>query len=94
MIIFKPVARIGVMRHGRYLFRIDGVMIANKLLGTENIEIDLEVFSVYVAYSPCGKVCFSLFEMPFLKLKSKFSTIHQSIIEVGVKRTHILYHLP
>ena len=75
---WRPIARIGAISYGVYLFHIHGIVVAEKLLFKANVHDPIMLFFasmiVTVAVAECS---FRFFEMPFLRLKARFSVVHQ-----------------
>jgi len=73
----KPIARVGAISYGVYLFHIHGIMISKKLLQQVSIENHFIVFIVsFILTAFIAELSFRFYEKPFLKLKSKFSSLH------------------
>jgi peptidoglycan/LPS O-acetylase OafA/YrhL len=76
---FRPFARIGVISYGIYIFHIHGITIAEKVLHKLNIDNVSIIFLLgYTATIIIAELSFRLYEAPFLKLKAKFSSVHQA----------------
>ncbi len=71
-----PVARIGVISYGIYLYHIHSIVVAEKLLQRFGVHFDLAPFLLggFIAIV-VSELSFRLFEMPFLKLKARFATV-------------------
>ena len=75
---FYPVARIGAISYSIYLFHIHGIIIANKILDMVDMREQLFVFSLSMLITVVmAELSFRLYEAPFLKLKSRFTIVHQ-----------------
>jgi len=76
---FAPFARVGVISYGVYLFHIHGIVIAKKLLHQIGIEEGPIIFLVgYSVTILMAETSYRLYEMPFLKLKARFSRVKQT----------------
>ena len=76
---FPFFSRIGVISYGIYLFHIHGIVIAEKLLEKIDFAHGLAIFMVgYGVTILIAEASYRLYEMPFLKLKARFSTVKQS----------------
>ena len=79
LLLFPPFARVGVISYGVYLFHIHGIVIAEKLLQKVGIEQGLIVFIFgYSITILIAETSYRLYEMPFLKLKARFSKVQQT----------------
>lgn len=75
---FKPFARIGAISYGIYLFHIHCIGFTRTIFDKINLDNQFLVFIVSMLVTVfVAEISFRFFEMPFLKLKSRFSTIHQ-----------------
>lgn len=77
---FKPIARIGVVSYGLYIFHIHSIIAAekilNKALPNGYPEFFLFIVGFLITYI-IAELSYRFFEKPFLSLKSKFSVVHQ-----------------
>ena len=75
---FPPIARIGVISYGIYLFHIQGIVVAEKVLQKIGVDQELATFAlVYIITFVAAEFSYRLYETPFLKLKAKFSMVQQ-----------------
>jgi peptidoglycan/LPS O-acetylase OafA/YrhL len=78
-LMFPPIVRIGVISYGIYLFHIHAIAVAQKILSKIALEQELAVFVLGYAISIiAAELSYRFYEMPFLRLKGKFSIIHQN----------------
>lgn len=71
---FRPVAFIGVLSYGMYLFNSICINAARIVFGVIGVTHPLFIFPVSVGLTiSAAYVSYEYFEMPFLKLKSRFS---------------------
>ena len=71
-----PIARVGVISYGVYLYHIHALAIAEKVL--ERLDIHFALAPFLLGTLVCivvSELSFRLLEAPFLKLKAKFSMI-------------------
>ena len=72
------IARIGVISYGIYLFHIHALLIAGVALERLGIYHELLLFVVaYLLVILIAELSYRLYEMPFLRLKARFSAVHQ-----------------
>lgn len=75
---FRPIARIGAISYGIYLFHIHAIVVAKNILVKVGLDQELMVFILGYGLSiVAAELSYRFFETPFLKLKAKFSVIHQ-----------------
>jgi peptidoglycan/LPS O-acetylase OafA/YrhL len=75
---FPPIARIGAISYGIYLFHIYALVAADKILQKINLDQELMVFILGFTISiVVAELSYRFYESPFLKLKNKFSVVHQ-----------------
>lgn len=75
---FKPFARVGAISYGIYLFHIHCIGFTKAVLSKIHIDNQFLIFLASMLVTVIvAEISFRLFEMPFLKLKSKFSAVHQ-----------------
>jgi len=73
ILTFSPVVRIGVISYGIYLFHIQSIEIAKKLLKISNFSGSFLVFILGFFISiMISEISYRFFETPFLKMKVKF----------------------
>lgn len=74
----KPIARIGAISYGIYLFHIHCIVITQKILGKIGVTNEIIVFIISFGLVICiAELSYRYFESYFLRYKSKFSTVHQ-----------------
>jgi peptidoglycan/LPS O-acetylase OafA/YrhL len=78
---FPVFARIGAISYGIYLFHIHAISAAEKLLKVFLVEQRLVVFVfAFVISIGMAEFSFRFLEAPFLRLKGRFSIVHQGHI--------------
>jgi peptidoglycan/LPS O-acetylase OafA/YrhL len=76
---FPPIVRIGMISYGIYLFHIYAIVVAAKLLSKVGVEQKLATFIVGLTIATlAAELSFRFYETPFLRLKNKFSLVHQN----------------
>ncbi len=72
------IARIGAISYGIYLFHLHCITVVEKLLGRVAVQEPIAIFvcSLLLAIV-IAELSFRFFETPFLRLKSRFSVVHQ-----------------
>jgi peptidoglycan/LPS O-acetylase OafA/YrhL len=76
---FSPIARIGAISYGIYLFHIYALVAADKILQKINLDQELMVFILGFAISiVVAELSYRFYESPFLRLKNKFSVVRQN----------------
>lgn len=79
VLTLSPVARVGAISYGLYLFHIHGIIVARKVLDLLDINGQSIVFFLSMVITVIvAEVSFRYFEMPFLKIKERFSVVQQS----------------
>lgn len=75
---FPPIARIGVISYGIYLFHILAITISEKLLLIFDLSSNILKFLVaFLVVILAAEISYRFYERPFLRLKAKFSAVHQ-----------------
>jgi peptidoglycan/LPS O-acetylase OafA/YrhL len=72
------IARIGAISYGIYLFHLHCITVVEKLLGRVAVHEPMAIFACSLLLTiVLAELSFRFFETPFLKLKSRFSVVHQ-----------------
>ena len=78
LLCIRPVARIGAISYGIYLFHIHGIVVAQKVIDRFDEQSKLAVFVLaYVVTVVVAEISYRWYEAPILRLKSRFSIVRQ-----------------
>jgi peptidoglycan/LPS O-acetylase OafA/YrhL len=78
VLTLSVIARVGAISYGIYLFHLHCITVVQKLLQMLAITDQLVVFAASLLLTVVvAEISFRFFESPFLKLKSRFSVVHQ-----------------
>jgi peptidoglycan/LPS O-acetylase OafA/YrhL len=76
---FPPIARIGAISYGIYLFHIYALVAAEKILQKINLDQKPMIFILgFIISILVAELSYRFYESPFLRLKDKFSVVHQN----------------
>jgi len=77
ILTFKPIERIGKISYGVYIFHIYAIVVAERILDGLGYDNNLLLFILsFIIVVVASEFSYRYYEMPFLKLKEKFSIIN------------------
>ena len=78
LLTIKPLARIGAISYGIYIFHIHCIAFTERALAKGGVDNRVIVFILsFMAVIVVAEMSYRFFEKPFLKLKGRFSAVHQ-----------------